>query len=307
LFDLCDRVDLRLCNKRVFEALVYSGALDGLGGHRSQYISVLDPAIQEASLKREEIEQGQGSLFGGLGATDSGAEDGASKGHVTLPNIAPMSESERLTKEKEILGFYISGHPLEPFRAESELLASHSVAQLGTWSPEAMTIACVVTGVKRQLSKKSGAEFARLTVEDFAGSGELLVFPEAWAALADRVQTDVPVLIKGGYSRRDQDADNPTFIVESVTRLAELRATGQFAVRLDLDSEAGLPAAVMLDIRAVADAHPGSAPLELRWRGPDGSPARLRSSSLKLSTAGPALLELRSLLGAERVRLVRGS
>ena len=98
------------------------------------------------------------------------------------------------------------------------------------------------------------------------------------------------------------------FIVESFTRLAELRATpGQFAVSLDLDSELGLPAGVMQDIRAVAVAHPGSAPLELRWRGPDGSPARLRSSSLKLSTTGSALLELRSLLGAERVRLVRGS
>jgi DNA polymerase-3 subunit alpha len=170
-----------------------------------------------------------------------------------------------------------------------------------------MSIAGVVTSIKRQISKKSGNEFARLTVEDFVGSAELLVFPEAWAALGDRVQTDVPVLIKGGYSRRDQDSDTPTFIVDSITRLAELRATGQFAVSLELDSEAGLPAEVMRDIRAVADAHPGSAPLELRWRGPDGSPARLRSSSLKLSTAGPALLELRSLLGAERVRLVRGS
>jgi hypothetical protein len=62
----------------------------------------------------------------------------------------------------------------------------------------------------------------------------------------------------------------------------------------------------MKDIRAVADAHPGSAPLELRWRGKDGTPARLRSASLKLSTAGPALLELRALVGPERVRLVRG-
>ena len=105
----------------------------------------------------------------------------------------------------------------------------------------------------------------------------------------------------------DQGADNPTFIVETITRLAELRANGQFAVALELDSEAGLPADVMQDIRAVAEAHPGSAPLELRWRGPDGSPARLRSSSLKLSTAGPALVELRFLLGPERVRLVRGS
>ena len=75
---------------------------------------------------------------------------------------------------------------------------------------------------------------------------------------------------------------------------------------LELDTESGFTADVMRDVRAVADAHPGSAALELRWRGRDGSPARLRSASLKLSTAGPALVELRALLGPERVRLVRG-
>ena len=303
LYDFCERVDLRVCNKRVFEALIHAGALDGLGGHRAQFVAALDGAMQSASLAQTEIATGQGSLFG-ESATD---EDGDTHIAPTLPNIPPLSESARLTQEKAILGFYISGHPLEPFRAECELLATHTVAQLGKWNSEPMSLAGVVTSIKRQISKKSGAEFARLTVEDFSGSAELLVFPEAWAAIGHRVESDIPVLIKGAYSRRDQDADNPSFVVESMTRLAELRASGQFAVSLELDAEAGLPTDVMRDIRAVADAHPGSAPLELRWRSADGSPARLRSSSLKLSTAGPALLELRSLLGAERVRLVRGS
>jgi DNA polymerase-3 subunit alpha len=306
LYDLCERIDLRVCNKRVFEALTHAGALDGLGGHRAQYMAALDSAMQSASLAQNEIATGQGSLFGELmGATDDGP--GTPPLQPTLPNIPPLSESQRLTAEKAILGFYISGHPLEPFRAECDLLASHTVAQLGSWTPEPMSIGGVVTAVKRQVSKRSGNEFARITVEDFAGSAEMLVFPEAWAAMADRVQTDVPVLIKGGYSKRDQDAENPTFIVEGITRLAELRAAGQFAISLELDPDSGLPADVMQDVRAVAVAHPGAAPLELRWRGPDGSPARLRSASLKLSTAGPALLELRALLGTERVRLVRGS
>jgi len=305
LYDLCERVDLRVCNKRVFEALIHAGALDNLSGHRAQFLAALDGAMQHASLAQAEIATGQGSLFGDLGGDPSETPNAPLV--PTLPNVKEFSESERLTQEKAILGFYISGHPLEPFRAECELLATHQVNQLGTWSPEAMSLAGVVTSVKRQISKKSGNEFARLVVEDFSGTAEILVFPEAWAAMSDRVQTDIPVLIKGAYGRRDQGADNPTFIVESITRLAELRATGQFAISLELDPAAGLPVAVMQDVRAVAEAHPGSAPLELRWKGPDGSPARLRSSSLKLSTAGPALLELRALLGPERVRLVRGS
>lgn len=304
IYDLCERIDLRVCNKRVFEALIHAGALDTLPGHRAQFLAALDGAMQHASLQQAEQATGQGSLFGDLGGDP---QENAAPMQPTLPNVKEFTESERLTQEKAILGFYISGHPLEPFRAECELLATQQVNQLGTWSPEQMTLAGVVTSVKRQISKKSGNEFARLVVEDFSGTAELLVFPEAWAAMSDRVQTDVPVLIKGAYGRRDQGADNPTFIVESITRLAELRANGQFAISLELDPAAGLPAEVMRDVRAVAEAHPGSAPLELRWKGPDGSPARLRSSSLKLSTAGPALLELRSLLGTERVRLVRGS
>jgi DNA polymerase-3 subunit alpha len=324
LFDLCERVDLRLCNKRVFEALIYSGAVDNLGGHRSQYIAVLDSAIQEASLKQQEREQGQGSLFGGLGSGDSevGTENGAaSRGHLSLPNIAPMSEAERLTKEKEILGFYISGHPLEPYRTECELFATHTVSQLGQWTEGVMSLGVVVTAVKRQVSKRSGAEFARLTLEDFSGSSEVLVFPENWSVLQDRIRTDVPLLVRGGYSKRDQGQDNPTFIVESVQRFEELRIAGQVTVAIDLsgggkreagsgtdgDASIGITPDIMRDVRAVAEAHPGAAPLEIRWNDGNGTQARLRSRSIRLSATNAALTELRALLGQERVRLVRGS
>jgi DNA polymerase-3 subunit alpha len=302
LYDFAERVDLRVCNKRVFEALLYAGALDGLGGHRAQYAAALDGAMQHASLLQAEAQTGQGSLFGEAGPA---AAPGAMQ--PSLPNVVPMSEHERLTKEKETIGFYISGHPLEPFRAECELLATLPVASLGTWSEQPASLAVVVTAIKKQISKKSGNEFARLTIEDFSGSGEVLVFPEAWAAIHDRVQADVPVLIKGGYSKRDQGTDAATFIVESVTRLAELRTQGQISVSLDLTESVSLPALVMRDVRAVVDAHPGSAPLEVCWNGADGSHAKLRSASLKLSPASAALLELRALLGPERVHLVRGS
>ena len=307
IFDLCERVDLRLCNKRVFEALIASGALDNLGGHRAQYWAVLDSALQEASLKQQERAAGQVSLFGGAEADES-AGGMASR---VLPNIAPLGDSERLTKEKEILGFYISGHPLEPFRLECELFATHTVSQLGRWTDQPIALGVVVTAIKRQISKRSGAEFARLTVEDFSGSSEVLVFPEAWGLLSDRVRTDVPVLLKGGYSRRDQDAENPTFIVESISPFAELRLNGQVAVAIDLTMGDGLAADVMLDVRAVVEAHStsqSSAPsLEVRWSDGNGGRARLRSRSLRLAATQSALNELRALLGTERVRLVRGA
>ena len=305
-FDFTDRVDLRACNKRVFEALIAAGALDGLGGHRAQYWSALDAAMQESSLKQQEKAMGQVSLFGG--PADDSATQHAPR---TLPNVAPMAESERLTREKEILGFYISGHPLEPYRVECELFATHTVSQLGKWTPEPMSLGVVVTSIKRQTSKRSGAEFARLTVEDFSGSSEVLVFPESWGLLADRVRADVPVLMKGGYSKRDQDADSPTYIVESVTPFAELRLNGSVSISIELAMGDSLSPDAISDVRAVIDAHAtshsGAPPLELRWSDGTGTRSRLKSRSLRLAATQAALTDLRALLGNERVRLVRGS
>ena len=304
LHDLCGRVDLRLCNRRVFEALIVSGALDDVGGaHRAQLLAALDGALQGAALEHSDRLSGQSSLFG-----DAGGGGSPAIADRTLPNVAPMGEAERLAREKEIIGFYISGHPLEPYRTECELFTTHTIAQLGAWTEEPITLGVVVTSIKRQVSRKSGAEFARLTIEDFTGTTEVLVFPEAWAALSDRLREDVPVLLRGAYGRRDQGADKPTFIVETVQRFAEVRASGQVAVALDLGSAAGLTPAVMRDVRAVAEAHPGASPLELRWLAEgEAAPARWRSRSLRVAPTGAALTELRNLLGSERVRLVRGS
>ena len=302
LYELCSRVDLRVCTKRVFEALIAAGACDGLGGHRAQLLAALDHAINEASLRQGEAEIGQGSLFGDLGGGDSHS---TAAPEPTLPVVTVWSESERLQREKELLGFYISGHPLEPFRTECELFASHTVAQLGEWTAEPVTIGVVVSAIKRQIAKRSGAEFARLTVEDFTGSSEVLVFPEAWAVISDRVRPDVPVLLKGGYSRRDQDVEDPTFIVETVTRFTEVRTSGDLAVSITLTAGSDLVASVMDDVRVTLEAHPGSAPLELRWQEDGSTPVRFRARALTVAASPIVLSDLRALLGNDRVRLVR--
>ena len=231
LFDLCERVDLRMCNKRVFEALIGSGALDELGGHRQQYMAVRDTALQEASLMQQERTMGQGSLFGG---EDQPKANATADGSRILPNMAPLTESERLAKEKGDPRLLTSPDtPWSPIAWSASSLPIAPWRRWSSWSQDAITVGCVVTAIRRQVSKKNNAEFARLTVEDFSGSSEVLVFPEAWGLLGSRVRTDVPVLIKGGYSRRDQETDNPTVIVEGITEFAELRLSGQVAVAID--------------------------------------------------------------------------
>jgi DNA polymerase-3 subunit alpha len=196
---------------------------------------------------------------------------------------------------------------------ECELLATHTVSELGKWTDQAVSLGVVVTAIKKQISKRSGAEFARLTVEDFSGSSEVLVFPEAWTMLGDRVKTDVPVLLKGSYSRRDQDVENPTFIVESLTPFVEMRLTGQVAVSIDVavGGAGALTPDVMRDVRAVIDthatSHASSPALEVQWSDGSGMRARLRSRTLRIAASQAALTDLRALLGPDRVHLVRGS
>jgi DNA polymerase-3 subunit alpha len=148
-------------------------------------------------------------------------------------------------------------------------------------------------------------------VEDFSGSSEVLVFPEAWTMLADRVKTDIPVLLTGSYSRRDQGVENPTFIVESLTPFVEKRLNGSVAVAIDLSQGGSLTADMMRDVRAVveshATSHASSPPLEVQWNDGSGTRARLKSRSLRIAASQAALSDLRALLGAERVHLVRGS
>jgi DNA polymerase-3 subunit alpha len=300
LWDLAERVDLRLFNKRVFESLIAAGALDSLGMHRAQLMAVLDQAIGEAMLTQGDKETGQGSLFGDLPEESVAAAPAPRQ----PPNVPAWSEHDRLQREKEILGFYVSGHPLEPFRTECELFATHTVAQLGNWTPEPVLIGVVVTAIKRQTSKRSGAEYARLTVEDFSGTAEVLVLAEAWAAIADRVRPDIPLLLKGGYFRRDEGVENATFTVTSVSRFTELRASGEFAVVVELRQQPGITPLLLADVRAALEAHPGAAPLELHWMDGGGA-TRFRSRSLRLAATPLALADLRALLGDEQVRLVR--
>jgi DNA polymerase-3 subunit alpha len=136
----------------------------------------------------------------------------------------------------------------------------------------------------------------------------VLVFPEKWAAISDRIKTDIPVLLKGGYSKRDRDAEMPTFIVESVTPFSELVFSGQVGVAITIGDGKEVTSDVLNDVRAVVETHStGStvAPaLEVRWRDGNGG-TRLRSRSLRLPASHAALTELRALLGADRVHLVR--
>ncbi len=298
--DFVERIDLRLCNKRVLESLVAAGACDTLGGHRKQLIEVLEPALAEAQLLQQDREAGQASLFG---EADGGAA--AHQHRISLPDIPPWTEAERLAREKEVLGFFISGHPLERFRDEVELFGTRTTATLGEWSEHQASIGAVVTAVKRQISKKTGKEYARVVLEDFHGTAEAIVFPDAWAKLNQTIVADAALLLTGGYSDRDRGEDHAPFIVESARQMDELKTSGAVALSLRWGAPSAPRPEALQQAAALCSAHPGPTPLYIEWSDGNGEAVRLRSRRMKVTAEEDLVRALRDLLGADSVHYVK--
>jgi DNA polymerase-3 subunit alpha len=222
--------------------------------------------------------------------------------------VEKWSETERLTREKQILGFFISGHPLDRFREDVALFdGTVNTATLGAHRDAKVELACVLTEVVRQISKKDGSEWGRLTVEDFHGTATVLAFGESWARCKEALRQDAPVLIRGAVSNRERDEEDPPIFLDSVVALATLREHGEIGVCLELGSDGAAPDSLAAARRVLAE-HPGAGPVTVVWCNDGGaSPEapRLRSRSLRVTPRDDLLNALRDTLGAERVRLVR--
>ena len=300
LVDVTERIDLRLCNKRVLESLVAAGACDSLGGHRKQLIEGLDQVLAEAQLQQQEREAGQASLFGEGAAQHRPAAP-------TLPDVPAWTEAERLAREKDVLGFFISGHPLEPFRSEVELFGTRTTATLGEWSEHAVSVAAVVTAVRRQVSKKTGKEYARVVLEDFHGTAEAIVFPEAWAKLNQVVLADRALLLTGGHSVRDRGEDRAPFVVEAARPLDELKRTGAVGLSLRWRAPSAPKPDVLRAAAALCSAHPGPIPVYIEWSDGNGEAVRLRAKRVRVAPGEDLVRALRDLLGSDAVHYVKAS
>jgi DNA polymerase-3 subunit alpha len=309
MFDLLCRIDLRLCNKRVIEALICAGALDGFdgGGGRAQLLAGLDAAFSSAQQVQRDRESVQENIFDALLGGDTGPTSGMTE--PTLPPVEKWQEGERLAREKEILGFFISGHPLDKFREDVALFERVNTANLREFRDQKIELACVVTEAARQISKKDGSEWGRITVEDFYGTATVLAFGESWARWKDVLQQDTPILLRGAVSSRDRDEEDPPIFLDGAVRMAELRESGSVGVCVELGSD-GADHDRIQRARECFDRYPGPGPLEVVWRNggtlAPGDEPRLRSRSVRVAPSEVLLTELRAVLGDERVKLVKG-
>lgn len=201
LRDFCSRVDGRLCNRKALESLVKCGAFDALGGHRAQYLASLEEAVAEGQLLQRERQNGQITMFSLMDSQDKEEliED-------RLPDIEPFSDKERLALEKEMLGFYISGHPLEQYRPLLERMTDLTdCAELKEARDRSTVKVGGVVGQVRSIYTKKGRPMAFIQLEDLTGSVEIIVFSDLYEKRSEIFQEDSPLLVRGKIDLKEDE------------------------------------------------------------------------------------------------------
>jgi DNA polymerase-3 subunit alpha len=232
IFEFCEKVDLRLLNKRVMESLIKSGALDAFG-NRAQLMTVLDKAMERAQKSQRDAEMGQHGLFGVFQAEEPSAADSEK-----LPNVPEWDEHVRLANEKEVLGFFITGHPLEKYRdklLDLNAITTEAICAMknGTGRDE-LNAAGIIANV-RVLKSRKGDLYAQAALEDMTGSVEAIVFPEAYKRLQGVLKQEIPMLVR--CSVRVEEGANVKIAVSQLTPLEEAQPKLPRAIRIRIPLE----------------------------------------------------------------------
>ena len=197
-------------------------------GRRAQLMAVLDKAMEQAQKAQRDAESGQHGLFGVF------QQEEAESHNDMLPNVPDWDEHTRLTAEKEILGFFISGHPLEKYKDKLQDLHALSMEEIAamtksTGKDETIATAGIISNV-RVLKSKKGDFYAQATLEDMSGSIDMIVFPEAYKRIGDKVKLEVPVLVKAGV--RIEEGANPKITAAEISRSKKPKFRCPRAIRI---------------------------------------------------------------------------
>ncbi len=298
LDEFCREVDRKALNRRVLEALVKSGALDAFGD-RARLCAGIEGGLDRAARAAEDRNSGQASLFGG------GDESAAVSVAPPLPEAAAWSDRERLAGEKESLGFYLSGHPLEIVAERLAEVTSHTIADLragaegGAAGP--VLVGGLVTQLKKRRSKKTEEWMAVFTLEDTGGTAEVVVFPKAFRECGDKLEEDKAVVVRG---RAEAGEGTARLLADAVVPLdeAEARPVDGLTIRFGADAGAG----VVERLRALLADHPGQVPVFFEVHRPGEFRAVLAAEDRRGVRADRALCAaVGAILGPGAARLGR--
>jgi DNA polymerase-3 subunit alpha len=327
LHALCEDLDLRLANKRVFESLVKSGAMDSLAGSdernrttrefRPRLLAQIDSACESGARLQADRERGQGGLFGTLIAETDEHGAGTIVEGLAPSGIAPWTEAEQLAFEKETLGLYWSGHPVDRYAQALKEIGARSIAELAdarpvaagdSWGPggrkpiEADTSVGGIVAACRQLKTRKGDRMAVFTLEDSQGGVEIIAFPETYQRSASLIETGAMVLVRGKLERDEETVRILAVEIAPIETVRE-RLTREIAIHLTRPADRGTLETLgeifsrhRGDRKVSFEVETGQPPHRLRVRVDVSSQIRVRPS--------PGLIaEVEQVVGAGAVEL----
>ncbi|MBN1418379.1 MAG: DNA polymerase III subunit alpha [Planctomycetes bacterium] len=297
IYHLCEEVSPQALNKTALEALIKAGALDTFSRPRAQLAAVVEEALARGAERDRDRRMGQLALFSSLDPDGDVLAD-------SYPNVPEWDEGERLRREKEALGLYLSGHPLARFDATIRRHATHTAADLEDAEPGIeVVVAGQVAAIRRTFTRRGDA-MAFVRIEDATGSAEVIAFPEAYEAARAALVEDALVLVGARVDVRDEKRSLVGTRIVPIESADETLVDG---IVLRVRSEQGDAEGRIYRIRQILEAFPGSSPVYVDIvRGDSRRACRLAvGDAFRVSPGSELLRELDAALGAENVSITR--
>ncbi len=287
-YDLCERVDTQVLNKRTIEALIKAGAFDSMEHPRQGLLAVFEAIIDQTVARRRERDMGVMTLFG-----DSGEGGDVFDEKIAIP-MQEFDKTRRLAYEKEMLGLYISDHPLLGVEAALKRKSDATIADAETLEDGAVrSVGGVITGLQKKWTKK-GDLMAVFILEDLQGSIECMVFPKTMQEVGHKLNDDQVVLLRARFDKRD---DTPKLICMDVDLFEGTAVDVAPPVRVRVPTT-GLPPTKVGQLKALLNEHPGESEVFLHL----GTSKVMRlPNEFAVDAQNGLVAELRVLLGPDAV------
>ncbi|MBI1976846.1 MAG: DNA polymerase III subunit alpha, partial [Candidatus Omnitrophica bacterium] len=296
LQQLCEQVDLRIVNRKVLESLMKCGACDSFGMKRSQMLAILDRVLEAAAGIQSDRSKGQFSFFDQLGA-----EHSFKKELCQNADIPEWPRHQLLAFEKELLGYYVTGHPLSQFEREIRYFSKATTRTLQQHADgEEIAIAGIIQKLKQTMTKRTNERMAILQLEDLEGSVEVLVFPSTFKEVYSYLIPSQAVLVKGRISLREEEAK---IIASEIIQLETVKSKYTQAIHLHLRKEEN-QGKQLRELQEALSRYPGTIPVYLHLHLQDGRKVQLQvNADLATVPTDELMQEIEALVGTQNVVL----
>ncbi len=301
IFDFCQRLDPGQVNRSAIESLVKAGAFDSLGGHRSQWFALIDRAMQGGASAAADRRSGQKGLF---------ADDEEETLEVVvkdLPALPEWEQKDRLAKEKEVLGFYLSSHPLAEHAKKLQAYCSHTTVEAAALkSRSEVMLGGMIASIKHSHTKNpkpgSPSHYAMFDLEDTEGIMRCICWPEQFAQFGELIQAETICVLRGAIDKR-AGSEEANLIINELIPIGDLEARYTRGIRVRVVEEShGVKKLEML--HEVLRGYPGEVPFELLLCLADGRKISCRCDTFRIANNAEMRNRVEELLGAENFRLV---